>query len=222
MNARTSLHFEEHCKECGGLFKIDELVRETDKFRIHLVIENTGEHGTLQLRFEDATLFLFNELEAQRWVEGWPWIQAVGFRPHMLPLEELSEPYVHLHPSPGSDLPVSAADGLRVVNPGETWDGWFESVRRPLPESTVAFICHFWPFWHQHEPRPMFYHSTTPNMPFISLGPVVRVPMTSPLMKIRARTWNAWLGLKSLFWPSSFRVFLAGLAALAVWRWLSS
>ena len=177
MPSADTIYFSQHCDECGAVFTIDAFETTSNAFRIHVAIENTGEHGALTLILDGSQVFAFDAKEAERWVRNYPRVQAqnrvsreiYGTTQSVFSLRPLAE---HLLPC---DL-----------SPGKSWDGWFESTR-PLPDQAVSLLAVVGMFRQEIPDRVIGHVSRDPNRPFISLtGKEVTVAPLSGLAALTA------------------------------------
>jgi hypothetical protein len=165
-----------HCRTCGAEFTVGEVRGDIDRILVHLTVRNTGEHGTIHLDLDRSHVFLMSELEAAYWEAEYPRIWAQD-RPSEI-LGRVERIFM-LHATPGSSLPVS-------LEPGQTWQGWFETLRRALPVATHALFFVFGSFAQDgsHGERWSFVSSET--KPYFALGRGIDlVPLTGP-----ARAWS--------------------------------
>lgn len=185
--------FRELCRECGASFAIDHLERAADGFRVHLAVENTGEHGRLKLVFDANRAFALTAGEAASWIRSYPRVWAQGRT--LIEIQKVTKRVFALHPVEGSGLPVE-------ISVGERWDGWFESVRRPLPEEIVALLFTFLPIQQERPKRALALLSQDRTRPFVGLkGEVtVKPPSAFRLLGFRlvASLRSQWIGLRSL------------------------
>src|SRR5262245_34099646 len=125
-----------HCRNCGAEFTVDEVRGDIDHMAVRLSVHNTGEHGTIHLALDRSHVFLMSDLEAAYWAADYPriWAQDRAFEI----VKRVDRLYL-LHPIFESSLPI-------YLEPGKTWQGRFETVRRPLPAQTHGLFFVFGSF----------------------------------------------------------------------------
>ena len=180
MTMEQPLHYREESPESGATWVVDAIRFERDSFRIHLVVTNTGEHGTLRLRFEVNYAYVLGEEKAAAWLADYPLLYAQGRIGQDMVAS--SDEAVMLIPTAGTILPAT-------IDKGEAWDGWFETVRRPLMPGATALLMAFGPFIQQTPPRGLVHRLFSETVPFVSLkGPVTVRPLTgTDLLSIRSK-----------------------------------
>jgi hypothetical protein len=200
------LKFSDHCRDCGGIFSVDEVISDGDILRLHLVIENTGEHGDLELLLESTQVFLFDSEEAASWVKSYAQLWAK--EQIWLKINEMgaqkADRFLGLRAVDGTKLPFKLTVGAR-------WDGWFENVRQPLPEDSVALMAVIGMF-SQEKPNRLMNHLTHHRTrPFISLsGEDVTVEPLGGLPLFIARLQASLRTILAQFWNLSVLITIAG------------
>jgi hypothetical protein len=180
MTMEQPLYYREESPESGAVFALDAIRFERDSFRVHLIVTNTGEHGTLRLRFEINSAYIMGEAKAAQWLQDYPLLYAQGRIGQ--DMVALSDEAVMLIPTAGTILPAS-------IDRGQTWDGWFETVRRPLMPGATAMLMSFGPFLQQTPPRGLVHRLFSETVPFVSLKePVTVQPLAgADLLSIRGK-----------------------------------
>src|SRR5688572_11728721 len=115
----VSIEFSQHCPDCGGVFAIDQFEATERGFRLRLAIENTGEHGTLNLVMDGCRLFAMREDQAAWWTRSYTWKRAQGRAAWEL-YDKVESSY--------SLRPVDEEALSHDLLLGESWSGWFEST----------------------------------------------------------------------------------------------
>jgi hypothetical protein len=173
-----SVAFSQHCPDCGGVFTIDQLQATTNGFRLRLSVENTGEHGTLNLVMDSCRIFALDSRQSDWWIRSYAWWRAQGRTAWEL-YDKVTLVY-GLRPLQEDELPFE-------LHPGQSWSGLFESSRS-LGEDAVALIGFPGPF-RRTKPHSFMSHMTMDGTrPFISLQGDVTVEPPSI-----AKKWAGWL-----------------------------
>jgi hypothetical protein len=176
--------YAEHCDECGGTFAIDAMETSESGFRLHATIQNTGEHGTLTLLLDGSRVFALRAPEAREWADSYSWRREQGQLGMALYDRAKAEWGYGIRPEDESNFP-------KPIQPGERWEGWFES-KRALPDETVAIIVGIGAFRLEVPDRTMFFLTHDGNRPFVSLtGHVVPVEPLSPPIWLAAKVVGA-------------------------------
>ena len=197
-NRTRSLAWHEHCKDCGAVFGIDELESGPLRFRLHLTVENTGEHGILSLALDGSRVFILDKEQAPGWIKSYSWLRGQSRTAWEL-YERGGMGHVLRLVDPGS-LP-------RDLFPGERWSGWLEATGRKLVDDDVGLIGIFGPF-RRESPVGYLNHITHDRTrPFIGLMEEVTVKPLSPWSSTLAST------LAQLRCVWTYRFPLAGMLA---------
>ena len=164
MTMELPLYYREESADSGATFALDAIRFERDSFRVHLIVTNTGEHGTLRLRFEINSAYIMGEAKAAQWLQDYPLLYAQGRIGQDMVARRTRPSCSYLA---GTILPAS-------IDKGQTWDGWFETVRRPLMPGATAMLMSFGPFLQQTPPRGLvrrFLAKPCPSSASQSLSP---------------------------------------------------
>ena len=174
--AHRSATYNERCTLCGIQWsvKVDEYANGPDT--VEVVVENTGERGTLELRFDKLSGIVFGAPQAAAWKEIYPAARAQGVATTRL----VDFPGVYrleLRPQSGTTLPFT-------LRRGATWRGRFDLVPG-IPSGTAAIVFFFTDVAHElpAEGLPLVHGWVTwdASRPFIGLEGEVRVtPVASP------------------------------------------
>jgi len=188
MTMEQPLYYREESPESGATFAVDAIRFERDSFRVHLVVTNTGEHGSLRLRFDINFAYVMGEAKAEAWLRDYPLLYAQGRIGQDMVAS--SDEAVMLVPTAGTILPAT-------IDKGEAWDGWFETIRRPLMPGATAMLMAFGPFLQQTPPRGLVHRLFSETVPFVSLkGPVTVQPLSGTnLLSLRSKAvTSSYLG----------------------------
>jgi hypothetical protein len=180
--------YREHCRDCGIDVEIDELVRDPGQFRIHVSITNTGEIGAHEFMLDGCQAYALTETVAMSRVSGHARRRLFGT--FVNGLAEQADTIFGLRRSAASPIPP-------VLNPGESWSGWLESIDRPLADDHFALILQFGSFRSLKTGRAGFHFTHGETQPFVNLKRDVRVQPTperleslTPVFRFLAQALN--------------------------------
>ena len=102
-----------------------------DKVVVRFRIANTGQQGSVNLSAITASLFYFNQDEAERWQDGWP---AAELNSTLGELESAAGyRFMPLYPTSDTQIPQTLAAN-------DAWTGSFESHNGGVSSDTVAVV----------------------------------------------------------------------------------
>jgi hypothetical protein len=153
--------------------KVDEYSEGPDT--VEVVVENTGERGTLELRLDKLAGIIFTGQQVSAWSSVYPAARASGTPETELPAIGVTR--LSLQPSEATTLPFTLRNG-------STWRGRF-TLTPDVPAGTAGFVLFFGDVVHEQTPPGLIpthaWVTWDLNRPLIGLDGEVRVtPVASP------------------------------------------